>query len=54
MPACIFSSGKQRFCAPAVAALALVAANAGRALWAAPSANPVAGEFEGEHHSSER
>lgn len=49
MPACIFSSAKQRFCAPAVAALALVAANAGRALWAAPSANPVAGEFEGEH-----
>lgn len=49
MQACIWSATKRRFCAHALAALAFVVLSGGRRTWAAPSANPVAGEFEGEH-----
>lgn len=49
MQACILFPAHPRFCARAAVALALAIVSGGRSAWAAPSANPVAGEFEGEH-----
>lgn len=49
MHARILFPTRQLLCPSAIVALALAVVGGGRSAWGAPSANPVAGEFEGEH-----